>query len=222
MTEIDAIKARHSVRKYQSKKIEPEKVEKLNEMISACNKEGNLNLQFLSDAGNTYNKFFSKAMGLGSAPSVIACVGPDDETVEERVGYYGEKVVLFAQTLGLNTCWTGMYNPKTTPAKIGEGEKLIIVIAIGYGETQGKERKSKTYDQVTSGDTDKPRWFNYGVEMALLAPTAINQQKFEIVFNEDGSVSFIDKGGIHSKTDLGIVKYHFEVGAEYAKGKQPY
>ena len=55
--------------------------------------------------------------------------------------------------------------------------------------------------------------------MALLAPTAINQQKFEIRLNEDDSVSFIDKGGIHSKTDLGIVKYHFEVGAAYAKGK---
>lgn len=218
--EIDAIKNRHSVRKYLNRKIEQEKIDKLNEMISTCNKEGNLNLQFLSDAGSTYNKFFSKAMGLGTAPSVIACVGPDDDTLEERVGYYGEKIVLFAQTLGLNTCWTGMFNPKATPANIGNGERLVIVIAIGYGENQGKERKSKTYDQVISGNDDKPDWFKFGVEMALLAPTAINQQKFEIKLNEDGSVSFTDKGGIHSKTDLGIVKYHFEVGADYVKGKE--
>ena len=219
MTEIDAIKARHSVRKYLDRQIEPEKIEKLNEMIDACNKEGNLNLQFIPDAGNTYNKLLNKAMGLGSAPSVIACVGPDDDTVEERVGYFGERIVLFAQTLGLNTCWTGTYNKKAIPAKVGEGERLIIAIAIGYGATQGKDRKSKTYDQVTRGVADKPYWFNFGVEMALLAPTAINQQKFEIGLNEDGSVSFTDKGGVHSKTDLGIVKYHFEVGAAYAKGK---
>ena len=219
MTEIDAIKARHSVRKYLNKAIEQEKIDKLNELIDACNKEGNLHLQLLPDAGDTYKKFLSKAMGLGSAPSVIACVGPDDDTVEVRVGYYGEKGVLFAQMLGLNTCWTGMFNPKTTPAKIEEGERLIIVIAIGYGATQGKERKSKASDQVTMENKDRPYWFNYGVEMALLAPTAINQQKFEIGLNEDGSVSFIDKGGIYSKTDLGIVKYHFEVGAEFAKGK---
>lgn len=70
-------------------------------------------------------------------------------------------------------------------------------------------------EQVTSGDN--PDWFNYGVEMALLAPTAINQQKFEIKLNEDGSVSFKDKGGPYSKVDLGIVKYHFEIGAEYIK-----
>jgi len=55
------------------------------------------------------------------------------------------------------------------------------------------------------------------VEMALLAPTAINQQKFEIKLAEDGNVIFKDKGGMFSKIDLGIVKYNFEVGAEYAK-----
>lgn len=219
MTEIDAIKARHSIRKYLDRAIEPEKIDKLNEMISLCNKDGNLNLQLIADAGNTYNKFLSKAMGLGSAPSVIACVGPDDDTVEERVGYFGEKIVLYAQTLGLNTCWTGTFNKKAIPAKVGESERLIIAIAIGYGATQGKGRKSKTYNQVTAGSENMPYWFNYGVEMALLAPTAMNQQKFEIRLNEDGNVSFTDKGGIHSKTDLGIVKYHFEVGAEFAKGK---
>lgn len=56
--------------------------------------------------------------------------------------------------------------------------------------------------------------------MALLAPTAINQQKFEIELNNDGTVSFHDKGGIFSKVDLGIVKYHFEVGAEYIKSQE--
>lgn len=70
-------------------------------------------------------------------------------------------------------------------------------------------------EQVTSGDN--PYWFKYGVEMALLALTAINQQKFEIILEEDETVTFKDKGGPYSKVDLGIVKYNFEVGAEYAK-----
>lgn len=46
-----------------------------------------------------------------------------------------------------------------------------------------------------------------------LAPTAINQQKFEIALKEDGTVEVIDKGGIFSKVDKGIVTYQFEVGA---------
>ena len=61
---------------------------------------------------------------------------------------------------------------------------------------------------------DRPYWFNKGVEMALLAPTAINQQKFVIRLNDDESVDFIDKGGIFSQVDIGIVKCHFEIGAE--------
>ena len=35
--------------------------------------------------------------------------------------------------------------------------------------------------------------------------------------NEDGSVSFSDKGGPFSGVDLGIVKYHFTAGAEFIK-----
>lgn len=218
MTEIEAIKARHSVRSYTNKRIEQEKIEQINELIAKCNNEGNLHLQFCSDAGNTYNKLLSKAMGLGSAPSVIACVGPDDDTVEERIGYYGEKIVLFAQQLGLNTCWAGTFNKKGIPAEVKPGEKVVISIAIGYGETQGRERRSKTVDQVASGAN--PDWFTYGVEMALLAPTAINQQNFKIALESDGSITFTDKGGPFSKVDLGIVKYHFEVGADYIKNNQ--
>lgn len=217
MTEIEAIKERHSVRNYLEKDIEPDKIDKLNEMIAKCNEEGNLHLQLCEDAGNTYNKLLNKAMGLGSAPSVIACVGKDDADLDERVGYYGQKIVLYAQQLGLNTCWAGTFNRKNIPAKVDDGERLVISIAIGYGVNNGKERKSKTVEQVTSGKGDKPYWFNVGVQMALLAPTAINQQKFEIKLNEDDTVSFIDKGGVMSKVDLGIVKYNFEVGVEYAK-----
>lgn len=155
----------------------------------------------------------NKAMGLGSAPSVIACIGKDDATLDERVGYYGQKIVLFAQSLGLNTCWTGTYNAKNVPAVVGAGERLAIVIALGYGINPGRERKSKSIDQVTSAE-NMPDWFKVGVEAALLAPTAINQQKFEIKLNDDNTVDFIDKGGILSKIDMGIVKYNFEVGSK--------
>ena len=217
MTEIDAIKERHSVRNYLDKKIEPDKLEQLKELIKRVNEEGNLHLQLCEDVGNTYNKLLNKAMGLGSAPSVIACIGPDDETLEERIGYYGEKIVLFAQQLGLNTCWAGTFNKKNIPAKESAGERLVISIAIGYGANQGKQHKSKATEQIVTGKTNKPDWFNAGVEMAMLAPTAINQQKFEIKLNDDDTVSFIDKGGVFSKVDLGIVKYHFEVGKNFAK-----
>lgn len=217
MNEMDAIRARHSVRAYQERRIEPEKAEKLKALIDEVNAEGNLHLQFVEDAGRTFNRLLSRAMRLGSAPSVIACVGHDDSTLDERVGFYGEKVVLAAQGMGLNTCWAGTFNKNGVPAEISEGERLVIVIAVGYGENQGKEHKSKTPEQVSKAAGERPAWFDYGVKTALLAPTAINRQGFEIRLNEDGSVDFSDKGGPFSKVDLGIVKYNFTVGADFIK-----
>lgn len=214
MSEIDAIKERHSVRNYEAKKIEADKVEKIRAKIEELNKEGNLHLRFMEDAGKTYNKLFNKVAGLGSAPSVIACVGIDDETLEQRVGYYGEKLVLFIQELGLNTCWAGTFNQKNIGAEVGNNKKLVISIAVGYGKDKGKPHKSKSPEQVIEAKGDRPYWFNKGVDMALLAPTAINQQKFTIRLNEDESVDFVDKGGIFSQVDLGIVRCHFEIGAE--------
>ena len=133
ISEIEAIKNRHSVRNYENRKIDVEKLTKLNEKIDELNKKGNLHFQLIEDAGDTFNKLLNKAMGLGSAPSVIACVGPDDQTVDERVGYYGEQLVLFAQKLGLNTCWAGTFNRKNIGAEVSDKEKLVISIAIGYG-----------------------------------------------------------------------------------------
>ena len=219
MSEIDAIKDRHSVRNYEPRPIEASKMTKIREMIEDINKEGDLHLQFIEDAGRTYNKLLNKAMGLSSAPSVIACVGKDDETLEQRIGYYGEKLVLFIQELGLNTCWAGTFNKSNITADVRDGEKLVISIAVGYGKDKGKPHKSKTPEQVIDADRDRPYWFNRGVELALLAPTAINQQKFVIKLNDDGSVEVIDKGGPFSKVDVGIVTRHFEIGAERAVKK---
>ena len=219
MSEIDAIKDRHSVRNYEPRAIEASKMTKIREMIEDINKEGDLHLQFIEAAGRTYNKLLNKAMGLSSAPSVIACVGKDDETLEQRIGYYGEKLVLFIQELGLNTCWAGTFNKSNISADVRDGEKLVISIAVGYGKDKGKPHKSKTPEQVIDADGDRPYWFNRGVELALLAPTAINQQKFVIKLNDDGSVEVIDKGGPFSKVDVGIVTRHFEIGAEKAVKK---
>ncbi len=213
MNEIDAIRQRHSVRQYKADRIEDKKVALIKAKIDELNAEGDLNLQFIEDADKTYNKLFNRVSGLGSAPSVIACVGKDDKSLDQRVGYYGEKLVLYAQTLGLNTCWTGTFNRKNISADIPDGERLVISIAIGYGKDSGKEHKSKSKEQLSASSAQRPEWFEKGVEMALLAPTAINQQKFLIKLNDDETVEFIDKGGVLSQVDLGIVKCHFEIGS---------
>ena len=216
MTEIEAVYARHSVRAYLDKKIDAETAEKLKETIEECGAASGLRLQFLPDAGNTFGRLLSRAMGLASAPAVIACVGKDGPGLEERIGYWGERAVLAAQSLGLNTCWAGTFSPKGVPCEIAPGERLVIVIAVGYGKTQGKPHRGKTAEQGSSGSADGPDWFRRGVELALLAPTAINQQKFEFVLEKDGSVTSSDRRGPFSGVDLGIVRYHFDLARKEA------
>lgn len=68
----------------------------------------------------------------------IAMIGKKGPTLEETCGYYGERLVLKAQQLGLNTCWVAMTYSKIKSAFFTwQGEKLCIVIVLGFGETQG-------------------------------------------------------------------------------------
>ena len=157
--------------------------------------------------------------------------GKRADDLDERIGYYGEHLVLLAQTLGLNTCWVGLSYKKIPDTYVlEEGEVIKAYIAIGYGETQGTGHKIKTVEQVsrsavrTLGSTENasettPSWFKKGVEAALLAPTAVNQQKFsfEYLGMNNGRHQVRAKKGFsmigYTQMDLGIAKYHFEVGA---------
>ena len=134
--------------------------------------------------------------------------------LDEAIGYYGEEIVLKAQTMGLNTCWVaGTFSKKKCKAQVGKDEKLLCVISIGYGENQGQPHKSKPVEKLCKADlSTAPDWFKEGVEGVLKAPTALNQQKFVITLEgEDAKIS--SKGGAMTKIDLGIVKYNFEAAS---------
>ena len=65
-------------------------------------------------------------------------IGKKSDDLDEKLGYYGERLVLEAQALGLNTCWVGLtYSKQAEHLTIGKDEKLVCVIALGYGATQG-------------------------------------------------------------------------------------
>ena len=142
----------------------------------------------------------------------IAIIGKEAKDLDERGGYYGELLVLKAQELGLNTCWAALTHGKSK-AIIQEGEKEVILISLGYGKTQGNSRKSKSPSDVSNITSDSPEWFKKGVEAALMAPTAVNQQKFRFTLNENKVSAKHGILGSCLDIDLGIVKCHFELGA---------
>lgn len=212
MTEIEAIRARHSVRAYQNRPIEPEKAELLRAYIRELNESYDLHLQYIEPAGAVFSGLASKLTGWSGVPAYIAVVGRRRDDLDEVCGYAGEKLVLYAQTLGLNTCWAGIFKRKLSTAEIAEDEKLVLSIAVGYGVTGGSARKSKSVEDVADVK-DMPDWFRSGVEAALLAPTAVNQQKFIFSLDGDQPEVRVTGNGPFVKLDLGIVKCHFEIGS---------
>ena len=212
---MQAMKSRHSVRSYTDKKIDPQALDELQALTAQCNKESGLNIQLITDEPEAFSGMMAHYGKFSGVKNYIALVGRKSPDLQEKAGYYGEKLVLRAQHLGLNTCWVAMtYSKGKSKHKINKGEKLVCVISLGYGSTQGEgHAKTKTVEQVSSVHGDMPDWFLRGVECALLAPTAMHQQKFEFILTPEGKVSARATGGFYSKIDLGIVKYHFEIGA---------
>lgn len=205
---LEIMKARHSVRQYSGKKIESGKKEELLALVKDCNRESGLNIQIIFDEPKCFDSMMAHYGKFSGVENYIALVGKKGSDLEEKVGYYGEKLVLKAQELGLNTCWVAMTHGKSI-AEVKKGEKLACIIALGYGIAQGTAHKNKPVEQLCNCAAAMPDWFSKGMEAVLLAPTAMNQQKFYFTLEND-KVSVKAGKGFYAKMDLGIVKYHFE------------
>ena len=220
MTLQEAIQVRHSVRAYKEQPLAEETVKVLVDKIKELNQEGKLHMQLVLNEPKAFQGTIAKYGKFRNANNYIVMAGKKADDLDERVGFYGEQLVLLAQTLGLNTCWVGLsYSKVPGTYVLDEGEKIACYIAIGYGETQGVGHKIKTVEQVSNASDITPSWFKKGVEAALLAPTAVNQQKFSFEYvgmRNDYHLVRAKKGFSmigYTKMDLGIAKYHFDIGA---------
>lgn len=209
----EAMQARHSVRQYKDQPLSVEVIAALQEEIAACNRESGLHIQLVTNEPRAFDGFMAHYGKFSGVTSYLALIGKKRPELDEKCGYFGQRLVLKAQQLGLNTCWVAMsYTKIKTAFTVDRGEKLCVVIALGYGATQGVPHRSRPFSEVAKADGQMPDWFKSGVEAALLAPTAMNQQKFLFTLSGD-KVSAKAGRGFYTKLDLGIVKYHFELGA---------
>ncbi len=213
MTTIEAIDARHSVRAYQEKPIDPDIRGQLDRFAEECNRESGLHIFIRYDDPDGFDSRLAHYGHFRNVKNYIVLAGKKTEDFDFICGYYGEKIVLFTQQLGLNTCWAALtFNRKTVKKLIPDGETLCMVIALGYGETQGVNRKSKPAEDVAENGMDQP-WFAKGIEAALKAPTAVNQQKFMFSMKDGEPFAQVKGWGSCTRVDLGIAAYHFEAAS---------
>jgi hypothetical protein len=230
MNYTKAIEKRSSRRTYTDKPIDKSCIEHLNNLITLCNNESDLNLQLHV---NDDNALIGLKMSYGLFKNVqnyIALVGKkDDKNLLEKLGYYGEKIVLEATLLDLGTCWVGgTYDKKTCKCEVAENETLIGIITIGHvpDDRTWKEkmiyslthRRTKEIKDMLFSDTEIPSWMLEAMIAVQRAPSAVNMQpvRFEYKNGQVRATILRNKG--YELIDLGIAKLHFEIGSGY-RGK---
>ena len=207
---------RHSVRQYDPKPIEADKLAAIRSEMEVCNTAGGLHIQLVLDEPLAFSTGMFKYGAFSGVQNYFVMAAPKGKDFEEKIGYYGERLVLLAQTLGLNTCWVGLtYKKIPGTYTLEPGEVVHCVISLGYGLTQGVRHKQRPAEEFAELKGEMPAWFRTGLEAALQAPTAINQQKFKFILHEDNVVEarpLFSMAG-YTMVDLGIIKCHFELAA---------
>lgn len=221
MTELEAIIERHSVRQYDGRALLPDDEELLKDAAARASAASNLGFHVVCDERKAFGSGIFHYGRFKGVANYLAVTGPKGHAADELCGYYGEGLVLLAQTIGVKSCWVAMsYARRHVPVALSAGERLMMTIALGYADQGGHPHSSKAFDEVATVETaEVPGWFHRGVDAALAAPTAINQQKFHLTLTKgvDGRgrslVELTTGRGPYAFVDLGIVRCHFELAA---------
>lgn len=207
----EAMRQRHMVRRYMDRPLSSEIVKELDGYIDRMNLSYGLSVELKTEDSSAFHAVIKLVLAKG-VRNFFVMAGKDAPDLDERLGYCGAGLMLYAQTLGLNTWWVGGTFSRKRMAEISHGNRVAGVVAVGYGQTQGVPHKTKKPEQVGSYSGEEPEWFRQGINAALLAPTALAKQAF-MIKGLGNKVSIQCENGIFSGVDTGLVKYHFELGA---------
>ena len=222
LTMKEAIDVRQSRRSYLGTPLKAEDVQALEACIKGVNEESGLSVQLIQNSPETFAKSYC---GIKGANSFFAIVGNEEEThLLEKVGYYGEKVVLEATRLGLGTCWVSVtYDRDKCPCVIKKGQKLVIVIAVGEIAEEImpddefarhlNHRSSRPIEYMYTAEGEPPAWFIEGMQAVAKAPSGLNAQPVKFFYSPARIFAYVDGVPVNQNIDLGIAELHFEVGS---------
>lgn len=213
-----AMEERHSVRCYRDEPLPADMVADLHRAVDAVNEECDTLIQLVVDEPRAFQCMKARYGKFQNVRDYFTLIGPECKQLDQLLGYAGEKLVLYCQALGLGTCWVGSsYKMVQGRYRVDLGQKLAAVIAVGFAAETGQPHKSIPPEKAAPQYAEAPAWFKNGVDATLLAPTALNQQKFrfKLLDEVDGmpQVKATTKFGPFAKMDLGIAQLHFEIGA---------
>lgn len=231
MTLIEAIEKRISCRAYTDQPLEQYIVDELSALSESLSQEGGIRVVLVGPSEGGADLKLNRRMFSGTISTYAALIGPDDDLTREKVGYFGEKLVLRATQLGLGSCWVaGTFDRSSVTLALGEGEVLHDVIPIGTMPDRqplaqrtiraGLRRRDKKAQAMYQGDValaDAPAWMRSALDAVVKGPSAVNEQPVVFVYEQGVLRATLP----HLKrnlefTDLGIAKLHVQIAAEAA------
>lgn len=166
MDVLTAIKERRSVRRYQNRQVEEEKLELILEAARLAPSARNLqNWRFLVVRDAELRKQIADIAQqpfVGTAPAIIVGVSTDpDRVMSCEVPAYAvdvtiamTNITLQAVSLGLGTCWIGAFKQAelkellNVPAEY----KAVLVMPLGYPEDAPKSKHRRPIEQIVLYD----------------------------------------------------------------------
>ena len=177
MTIAHMIPRRRSVRAYRAETIDASAMEGLRAfmeglvpLIPGAKVEARI---IPTDHGNFLQKW--------KTPHFIAIFSDGSDDGLMNVGFMFQQVDLYAQSVGLGTCWVGLGN-LTAEEPFPEGMKLAVMMAVGIPEGV-PERTPADFNRKPMRDlTDRP---DDRLEPLRLAPSATNSQPWFVTHDGD-------------------------------------
>ena len=218
MTLLEAIDIRSSIRDFDAAPVSKKQIREIGKLIDEYNGEANLNILWLDDAGSAFDSFFKSYGMFKGIRSVIVLKSPTSTPdFAEKLGYYGEMLVLNTVALGLGTCWVGGTFDKKDPAfGIKEDEQIAAVIPVGHPTDEAKQkppRKKKKVKKLYMSDSESPGWFLAGMDAVSKAPSAVNLQPVKFYYISGVTWAKTKSKSVMASLDRGIAKAHFDIAA---------
>lgn len=225
---LEAIDKRISRRTYLDSPVDTNKFNMLSPIVYKFNQEANLRMELIVDGGDAFSKLSRSYGFFKNVHTILAMKGlAKDPHHCEKLGYYGELLVLEATSLGLGSCWVGgSFDRGSQIFHIGKDEKLQYVITLGECliEKSLKEklihglshrRTIKVEDLIVgSGNVNKlPVEFIEAMKAVHKAPSAMNAQPVRFEYTNGEVYAYHKNPSVKDSVDLGIAKAHFVVKA---------
>ena len=171
------------------------------------------------------------------SPSYLVAICKNTREALIDCGYVFEKLILFLENIGLNTCWLGgTFNREnlklSTP--IEEGEFIPVITPVGYGLGKrslpdkmvrkfAKSDTRKDFDELFfDGDFStsiKDSSIRETLEYVRIAPSASNKQPWRVVMDGNTAHFYIERTPKYDTMlkydiqilDIGIALAHYEL-----------